>query len=100
MPRSCSANSAEKLFDADEHIVDLQQNIAKILFVTGLDPTNFENYEMTEIIASLRETFSTKNSVIGKDQSFPFTSCNYSFFVHKLRNAFLYLQISKYGKQL
>lgn len=100
MPRSCSANSAEKLFDADEHIVNLQQNIAEILFITGLDPSNIENYEIQEIITALRETFITKDAEVGNDPTRPFTSCNYASCVHKLRNVFLYLQISKYGKQL
>ena len=100
MPRSCAANSAEKLFSADEHIVDLWQDIAEILFVTGLDPANFENYEIDQIITALRETFSTKDSGFGRDPAYPFIYRNYSFFIPKLRNAFFYLQVSKYGKEL
>ena len=100
MPRTCAANSLETLFDADQHIVDLWQDIAQILFVAGLDPVNFENYELEEIITALRETFSTQNSASGRDPAHQFVRGKYNSLVHKLRNDFLYLQISKYGKQL
>jgi hypothetical protein len=100
MPRSCEANSPETLFDADEHIANLQEDIAQILFVVGLDPANFENYELEEIITALRETFSIRNASIGRDPVYPFVYGQYRSLLHKLRNDFLYLQISKYGKQL
>lgn len=100
MPRSCTANSSEKLFDADKHIVDLWQDIAQILFVVGLDPANFENYELEEIITALMETFSVKNSALGRNPAHPFVYGKYKSSVHRLRNDFLYLKISKYGKQL
>ena len=100
MPRTCVANSSETLFDADEHIVNLWQDIAQILFVVGLDPVNFENYEIGEIITALKETFSIINSEIGRDPAYPFVYGQYRSLLHKLRNDFLYLQISKYGKQL
>lgn len=100
MPRSCAANSAEKLFNADEHIVDLWQDIAKILFITGLEPSNFDNYELDHIIAALRQTFSTKDSGFGRDPAYAFIYCNYGVLISQLRNAFFYLQVSKYGKQL
>ncbi len=100
MPRTCVANSPEELFDADEHIVDLWQDIAQILFVVGLDPADFESYELEQIITALQETFSTHNASIGRDPTYPFTYGKYRSLLHRLRNDFLYLQISKYGKQL
>jgi hypothetical protein len=100
MPRSCAANSSEKLFDADEHISNLQKDIAEILFVAGLDPNNFENYEIDEIITAIMETFSIKSATFGRDPAYPFVYGKYKTLMHKLRNDFLHLQISKYGKQL
>lgn len=100
MPRSCEANSSETLFDANEHMANLWQDIAQILFVVGLDPSEFESYELDEIITALRETFSIHNAAIGSDPVYPFVYGKYRSLLHKLRNDFLYLQISKHGKQL
>jgi hypothetical protein len=100
MPRSCATGSTDKLFDADEYILNLEQHIAEILFVVGLQPANAESYEINEIINGLRETFSLKESQIGKNQAHQFIQGNYAFLVQKLRNAWFNLQIAKYGKTL
>lgn len=99
MPRSCAAASLEKLFDADASIGDCWNKIAKILFVVGLNPADFETYEIDDIIASMRETFSITNSEIGRNQAHPFLTQNYSVLVNDLRNTYLNLQLSKYGKE-
>ena len=58
MSRSCVANSTDKLFDADKCISDLEEHIASILYIVGLDPSLPENLVIDNIIVALRETFS------------------------------------------
>lgn len=100
MPRSCIANSTEKLFHADECISDLEQYLVSILYVVGLEPTSVENSEIDNIIAALRETFSAKNSKPTTNPTHLFISQTYHVLLHKLQVSFFNLKLAKYGKTL
>jgi len=100
MPRSCIAGSTEKLFDADECISDLEQHVASILYIIGLEPISIENLEIDEVIAELRKTFSLQNSGAGRNQAHSFIAQNYAVLLHKLQSLFFNFQLSKYGKSI
>lgn len=100
MPRSCVAGSVEKLFDADKCIADLEQHIAMILYVVGLEPSLPENLVIDNIVAALRETFSLTALDVRLNPSHLFIRQNYSSLLMKLQVSFFDLQVAKYGKTL
>ena len=100
MSRSCVANSTDKLFDVDKCISDLEEHIASILYIVGLDPSLPENLVIDNIIVALRETFSLKTSVIKYNPAHLFTAQTYGLLLNKLQVSFFNLQIAQYGKTL
>ena len=98
MPRSCVAGSVEKLFDADKCISDLEQHIATILYVVGLEPGLPENLVIDNIITALRETFSLKDSSAKFNPTHLFVKETYSLLLNKLQVSVFNLQIAQYGK--
>ena len=100
MSRSCVAKSTDKLFDADKCISDLEEHIASILYIVGLDPSLPENLVIDNIIVALRETFSLKTSVVQYNPAHLFTHQTYNLLLNKLQVSFFNLQIAQYGKTL
>lgn len=60
-----SWETGNKTYSADSHINDIEHQIASILYISGLDGSNIDNYEIDDSINALRESFKvTKESIL------------------------------------
>lgn len=106
MPTTCSAGSAETLYDIDYVKNKDEYWFAFSMMVTGLDPANFANTTIDEHVEALRETFNMSLDPTATQQheillptafaAHHWTRSQYRSFIYQMRLRWQTLQICRY----
>jgi hypothetical protein len=83
MPVRNSWETGNKTYSVDSNISSIQHEIASILYISGLDGSSIDAYEIDDMIAALRQSFTVTKNSIEVDSVIAAIKPAYEFFMRK-----------------